>query len=172
LTDRTLPLRQLTREAFAPFGEILEATGEGGFLINQGTTTRYHDLAEIEAVGPGARVIISLFRGAGFTWPVEIMMMERHPLGSQAFMPLHGRPWLAVVAPDRGGNPGEPLAFLVEPDKNGLRGVNYARNVWHHPLLSLGETADFLVIDRGGAGDNLEERNYPVRYRIDSPEPT
>jgi ureidoglycolate lyase len=87
-------------------------------------------------------------------------MLEHHPLGSQAFFPLQDAPWMVVVALDEGGKPGDPMAFRVEPDKHGLRGVNYRRGVWHHPLIALDRVSDFLVIDRGGHGDNLVEYRY------------
>lgn len=161
-----LTVRPLTREAFAPYGDVLEASGAHHYSINNGTTMRYHDLAKVEATGPGARVMISILRGDAFFVPLEIAMVERHPLGSQAFFPLHGRPWLVIVAKDEGGKPGDPEAFLVRPDANGLRGVNYHRNVWHHPLVTLEEQGDFLVIDRGGEGNNLEEYFYERRFTI------
>ena len=92
-------------------------------------------------------------------------MVERHPLGSQAFFPLASRPFLVVVAPDEGGRAGEPLAFLT-----GIRqGVNYKRNTWHGVLTPIGETQDFIVIDRGGDGDNLEEFYYAEPWIIDLP---
>jgi ureidoglycolate lyase len=162
-----LKVRPLTREAFAPFGDVLEATGAHHYPINNGTTMRYHDLAKVEATGPGARVMISIARGDAFFLPLEIRMVERHPLGSQAFFPLHGRPWLVVVAQDAGGTPKDPVAFLVRPDANGLRGVNYHCNVWHHPLVTLEEQGDFLVVDRGGEGNNLEEHFYERRFAIE-----
>ena len=95
-------------------------------------------------------------------------MMERHPLGSQAFFPLQATPWLAVVAPDEAGRPGLPRAFLVRPDADGFMGVNYHRGVWHHPLLALERLSDFLVIDRGGDGVNLEECDYDTPFVIEA----
>jgi ureidoglycolate lyase len=148
-----LDVRPLTKAAFAPFGEVIETEGAEMRLINGGTTERYHDLADVEVTGEGARVLVNIFRGQAFAFPIDITMLERHPLGSQAFMPLQNRPFLVVVAEDDGGKPGMPVAFLCK----GNQGVNYARNAWHHPLISLEETSDFLVVDRGGEGNNLEE---------------
>jgi ureidoglycolate lyase len=162
-----LKVRPLTREAFAPFGDVLEASGAHHYPINNGTTMRYHDLAKVETTGPGARTMISILRGDAFFLPLEIRMVERHPLGSQAFFPLHDRPWLVIVAEDGDGKPKDPVAFLVRPDENGLRGVNYHRNVWHHPLVTLEQQGDFLVIDRGGEGNNLEEHFYDHKFRIE-----
>ncbi|MEO9787386.1 MAG: ureidoglycolate lyase [Aurantimonas coralicida] len=161
-TDRTLFARPLTKQAFAPFGDVIETEGAAHFAINGGTTTRFHDLAHVDVANEGGRPLISIFRGQAFAFPVEIRMMERHPLGSQAFVPLQPVPFLIVVAPDRDGQPGEPQAFLAAPGQ----GVNYARNVWHHPLVSLSQTSDFVVVDRGGEQPNLEERTYPAPYSV------
>ena len=161
---KTVFAHPLSREAFSPFGDVIETEGAHSYPINNGTTIRHHDLARVEASGANARTLISIFRGDRFDLPLEIRMVERHPLGSQAFIPLDGRPWLVVVAPDRDGTPGEPVAFLAR----GNQGVNYHRNVWHHPLVALQERSDFLVIDRGGDGNNLEEYFYPAFFRIEA----
>lgn len=146
--------RPLEREAFAPFGEVIEASEAARhFTINAGNTERYHDLAAIEP-GADGRAIISIFRAQPRPLPFAVTMMERHPLASQAFVPLSGRPYLVVVAPAGPAPKVEDLrVFLARGDQ----GVNYAPGVWHHPLLALGEVSDFLVIDRSGPGDNCDE---------------
>ena len=160
-----LDVLPLTIEAFEPFGQVIEPdNAEEIRLINGGTTTRFHDLAKVDVGTEGGRPLINVFRGKPFSLPIEIAMMERHPLGSQAFVPLHDRPFLIVVAPDEAGRPGRPQAFVAE----GGQGVNYARNTWHHPLVSLDMVSDFLVIDRGGDGDNLEEAFYDAPFRIEA----
>lgn len=160
-----LEVEPLTKAAFAPFGDVIEVNGAERRLINNGTTERFHDLARVEAAGTDARVLINIFRGQSFTAPIDILMMERHPFGSQAFMPLNGRPFLVVVAEDAEGKPARPRAFLARGDQ----GVNYWRNVWHHPLVSLEQTSDFLIVDRAGNEDNLEEYFLPdVTYRIET----
>jgi ureidoglycolate lyase len=166
MSERNLTVHQLTRDAFAPFGDVVTASGSEHYLINNGTTTRFNDLARVETLGAGARTMINLFRGLAFELPVSINMLERHPLGSQAFIPLHDRPWLVVVARDENGVPATPVAFLVTPDQDGYKGVNYAPNVWHHPLISLQASSDFLVVDRGGEGNNLEEYYFDEPYVI------
>jgi len=88
--------------------------------------------------------------------------VERHPLGSQAFYPLSPRPFLVIVAPDRDGTPDRPRAFLATPGQ----GVNIARNVWHGVLTPLEDESDFLVVDRGGDGLNLEEFTFPQPWTI------
>lgn len=162
-TARVLPVRPLTIDAFEPFGSVIEPDNAAAIrLINNGTTTRFHDLAHVDVGAEGGRPLISLFRGKPFAAPIAIRMMERHPLGSQAFVPLDDRPFLVVVAPDEAGRPGVPQAFLA----TGRQGVNYARDTWHHPLLPLGAVSDFLVVDRGGVGENLEEADFDAPYLI------
>ncbi|MEP7457120.1 ureidoglycolate lyase [Phyllobacterium sp. SB3] len=152
-----LEVQPLSKAAFAPFGDVIETADAELRLINGGTTERYHDLAKVEVTGEQARVLVNIFRGQSFTPPIDITMLERHPLGSQAFYPLQNRPFLVVVGEDKGGKPGNPVAFLAQ----GNQGVNYHRNVWHHPLISLEATSDFMVVDRGGEGNNLEEYFWP-----------
>lgn len=154
MTTITLTPQPLTHEAFAPFGEVIEASDAARhFTINGGNTERYHDLANIEP-GADGKVIVSIFRGQPRQLPFTVAMMERHPKGSQAFVPMSGRPYLVVVAP-AGTVPtaGNLSVFLARGDQ----GVNYATGVWHHPLLALGGVSDFLVVDRSGPGDNCDE---------------
>lgn len=161
--NRLLTIEPLTIEAFEPFGDVIEPDNAREIrLINGGTTTRFHDLAPVDVATEGGRPLISIFRGKPFAFPVEIAMMERHPLGSQAFMPLSDRPFLVAVAPDENGQPGTPRVFLAQG-----RGVAYNRNTWHHPLVALDEVSDFLVVDRGGDGINLEEAPYEDAFRVE-----
>jgi ureidoglycolate lyase len=148
-----LEIEPLTREAFAPFGDVIELDGARHFPINAGTTERYHDLANIDVGDAGGRALVNVFRARPFRFPIEIRMMERHPLGSQAFIPIGDAPYLVVVAPRGTLDAGQLRAFVTR----GWQGVNYAKGVWHHPLLALGDRSDFIVIDRGGAGANCEE---------------
>ncbi len=160
-----LAVQALTAKAFSPFGDVIEARANKSYLINSGTTRRFHDLARVEASGPKGAVLINIFRGEPFALPIEISMMERHPLASQAFMPLQPVGYLVVVAKDARSNPGKPdkpVAFLAAPGQ----GVNYHRNVWHHPLLVLQHCSDFLVVDRAGGGENLQEARYRQPYVI------
>lgn len=161
----TLTIEPLTVEAFAPFGTVLDTAAAELRMINGGTTERFHALAMADTETDGGRTILSLFRGQPREFPYTVDMMERHPLGSQAFFPVTQGDWIAVVAPDAGGRPGQPRAFLVP----GHVGVQYARNIWHHPLIAVGEPSDFLVMDREGGGTNLEEASYDAPYLIADP---
>jgi ureidoglycolate lyase len=158
----SLAIQPLTRSTFQPFGDLVEADPATMRLINGGTTERFHALGHAEALGEGAEVIISLFRGQPRRLPYRVDMVERHPLGSQSFHPLANRPWLVVVAADEDGKPGIPQVFAARGDQ----GVNYRPNVWHHPLMALGEISDFLVVDRSGPGNNLEEYFYTDHFII------
>lgn len=160
-----LQIRPLTKEAFAPFGDVIEADPATMKLINGGTTERFHALAAPEAAGEGARIILSIFRGQPRQFPYSVTMMERHPFGSQSFSPLSQRPFLVAVSQDRDGKPDIPLIFLARGDQ----GVNYRRNVWHHPLMAIGTASDFLVADREGPGNNLEEFFFETPYLIAEP---
>jgi ureidoglycolate lyase len=142
----------LTREAFAAFGDVIEMEGAAHFTINQGFAERFNDLARVDVEAEGGSTNVSLFLGQPRPSPIAIKLMERHPLGSQIFFPLQDRPWLVVVAGDA-GDFGSYRAFTV----TGRQGVNYARNVWHHPLLVNDAGSRFLIVDRKGPGNNLEE---------------
>ena len=142
----------LTAEAFAPFGEVIQAEGALHYPINAGDAERYHDLARLDP-GPGGRITVNIFRSRAFPSPVALTCLERHPLGSQTFIPLDRRPYLVVVAPGRDAPDLDGLrAFLA----GGGQGVNYRPGVWHHPLLALEAASDFLVLDRGGDGANCD----------------
>ncbi|MDK1490034.1 ureidoglycolate lyase [Sinorhizobium sp. 7-81] len=162
---RPLSIEPLTKQTFAPFGSVIETDPASMRYINGGNTERFHALARAEVTGAGAGVIINIFRGQPRAFPYAVTMMERHPLGSQSFSPLDDRPWLAVVAEDEGGRPGRPRVFLA----SGRQGVNYARDVWHHPLMSVGAASDFIVVDREGPGNNLEEFFYDEPFVIPDP---
>ena len=151
-TVRLLQVQPLSAEAFKPFGDVIEATdATRHFGINQGYAERYDRLALVDANDLGGQAAISVFRAKARPTPIELSVLEKHPLGSQAFMPISGHAYLVVVAP--GGD--EPLmdqaqCFLA----SATQGVNYAKGTWHHPLLALHD-GDFLVVDRSGAKGDM-----------------
>jgi ureidoglycolate lyase len=150
----------LEPEAFGPFGDVLEARGQPDRLINQGLCGRFHDLAGLDFAD--GRAGISLFMAEPRALPYRLEMVERHPQGSQAFLPMTFAPFLIVVAEDEGGRPGRPVAFLSRPGQ----GVNYRRNVWHGVLAPLHAPGLFAVIDRIGEGPNLEEHWFQAPWTI------
>lgn len=159
MTVKSLSLIPLSQERFASFGDVIELKNSPDFIINQGHCGRHHDLAQLDFTpdrGEG-RAGISLFDAKPRSLPYKLDMMERHPLGSQAFLPLHEAPFMVIVAQDDGGKPADPLAFLTRSGQ----GINLHRNVWHGVLTPL-ESAQhhaglFAVIDRIGTGNNLQE---------------
>ncbi len=147
MAETILPVEPLTRAAFAPFGDVVETDGAERFAINNGSTTRFHDLAHVDVAAEGGHALVNIFRARPLPMPLTVAMMEKHPLGSQGFVPPARPPPADGVAPEA------LRAFLAVAGQ----GVNYARGVWHHPVIALGRETDFLVIDRGGPGDNLAE---------------
>lgn len=154
-----LTIEPLTRAAFADFGDVIDLDGARHYPINGGTCERYHDLAKVDVGDGGGHALINVFRGQPRAFPFAITMLERHPLGSQAFIPLTEREYLVVVAPAGPLEPSKLRAFLARA----RQGVSYAKGVWHHPLLALDEVSDFVVVDRGGPGANCDEQALPTR---------
>ena len=153
----------LTAEAFAPYGEVISARlGAEQYPINYGATTRFNALAHVDVTTDGGAPIISIFRSTPLP-ALVLKIMERHPAGSQAFMPLNGRPYLVAVAPKGELDAAKIEVFLAGGDQ----GVNYAAGTWHHYSLALGEVSDFLVIDRQGPGANLDEVELAEAHQIE-----
>ena len=158
-----LAIEPLTKEAFRPFGDVIETAGAEMRLINEGTTRRFHDLARIAVTERGGYPMVSLFEAQRRPLPLVIRMLERHPLGSQAFYPVQSIDWLVVVG--EGAQTLDPATircFVARGDQ----GVNYAPDVWHHPVLALAPMQLFLVVDRGGAGHNLDECWLPDEQHL------
>ena len=153
---RALPIQPLTAAAFAAFGTVIELEGARHYPINAGTTERFHALALTDTAAAGGQTGISLFRGQGFALPYRLRVMERHPLSSQAFIPLvagEADRYLVVVAPAGEFHAGALCAFLA----TGFQGVQYGRGVWHHPLIALDRSSDFIVVDRIAEDANCDE---------------
>jgi ureidoglycolate lyase len=150
----------LTADAFAPFGDVLEATGDFR-LINAGLCQRHHDRAALD-FGPEGRAGISIFNAEPRALPYVFDLIERHPDGSQAFIPMTQHPFLIIVAPDPQA---QPRAFLT----NGTQGINLHRGTWHGVLTPLHDPGIFAVIDRIGTTPNLEEHRYNQPWTVLAP---
>ncbi len=159
---RKIVVQPLNAQAFKKYGDVIEKEGATRFDINNGLCMRYHDLANVEISGPQARSMISILTGEPYTLPLYLPMVERHPLGSQAFVPITDNPFLVVVCDDHDGVPGVPKAFITSR----RQGVNIGQNVWHGVLTPLIGVSDFVVIDRGGEGNNLEEYFFETPYSV------
>jgi len=157
---RTLRPLPLTDEAFAPFGDVLEAAGDFR-LINAGLCQRHHDRAKLD-FGPDARAGISIFKAELRTLPYEFDLIERHPEGSQAFLPMSADPFLVIVA---AGPTATPQAFLT----NGAQGINLHRGTWHGVLTPLHGPGLFAVVDRIGMTPNLEEHRFTEPWTVMAP---
>lgn len=148
----TIIARPLTAQDFAPYGDVLEAEGEADKIINQGFCGRWHDRARLD-FGLKGRAGISIFKAEPRALPYRLDLLERHPDGSQAFVPMSMTEWLVIVAEDDAGQPGRISAFIAAPGQ----GINLHRGTWHGVLTPLHAPGLFAVIDRIGTTPNLEE---------------
>ncbi|UWR92972.1 ureidoglycolate lyase [Phaeobacter inhibens] len=160
---KTVEIRPISAEGFAPFGDLIDCTGAPDKIINQGLCGRYHDRAQL-AFTTG-RAGLSLFNAEPRALPMPLLMVERHPEGSQAFIPMSETGFLVIVAPDAGGAPGEPLAFETQPGQ----AINFHRGTWHGVLTPLTAPGLFAVVDRIGDGANLEEHWFDTPYQVIRP---
>lgn len=158
--SNVIEIQPLTADAFAPFGDVLAASGAVFKLINEGKCRRYHDLATLDFSDGAAG--ISLFKSEPRKLPYRLDLVERHPDGSQAFIPMSEHPFLVVVAADDQGVPAKPIAFLTQSGQ----AINLHRGVWHGVLTPLSEPGLFAVVDRIGAGPNLTEHRFETPYTI------
>ena len=154
---RLIKPEPLTAAAFAPFGDVLDASGDFR-LINAGLCRRHHDRATLD-FGPKGRAGISIFKAEPRSLPYVFDLIERHPDGSQAFIPMSADPFLVIVATDPAAT---PRAFLTD----GTQGINLHRGTWHGVLTPLHAPGLFAVIDRIGSTPNLEEYRLPAPYTV------
>ena len=147
---------EITRENFAPYGELISSDNIKSIDINAGYAKRFDNLANINTSRNEGKTIVSIFSAIKRTFPMKIDMMEKHPLGSQAFIPMKETTFIAFVAP-LGEKPeiNKIESFIISPGK----GINYKPGIWHFPLIST-EDMNFLVVDRKGAGNNLIIYNF------------
>lgn len=157
----SLKAEVLTAKALAPYGDLMEASGTPDKVINQGKCIRYHDRALLDF--SDGKAGISIFKGEKETLPMPLQLVERHPMGSQAFVPMSADSFLVVVARDANGIPQDPKAFLTKPGQ----AINFHRGTWHGVLAPLSEPGLFAVIDRIGEGTNLEEHWFDTDYIIE-----
>jgi ureidoglycolate lyase len=159
MINLNVKLEALTREAFEPFGDVIEIEGAQHFPINCGTIERYHDLANLDIdTDNGGRAIVSIMScNETSKLPYQVKIVERHPNGSQAFFPLDPVPMIVFVAP--AGDHPEPKDFRGFIS-NGRQGVNYRAGIWHMPLISERIGQCYLIVDRAGPGQNCDELHF------------
>ena len=148
MTIRTEPL---TKDAFTPYGDVLDASGSSPKIINQGKCERHHDLAKLDVTD--GRAGVSIFNAEPRSLPYTLDLVERHPDGAQTFIPMSEHPFLIIVASDTNGTPTDIRAFI----SNGAQAINFHKNTWHGVLTPLHASGLFAVVDRIGNGPNLEE---------------
>ena len=156
-----IKLKKISAELFKPFGDLLALKDAPDLIINHGMCERHHNLATIE-IDKGGKPGISLFNAEPRKLPYTLEMMERHPKGSQAFIPMYEQPFLVIVAIDERGKPARPNAFLTEPNV----GINFHKNIWHGVLTPLHSPGIFAVFDRIATDTNLEEYWFKNPYTI------
>ncbi|MAH02206.1 MAG: ureidoglycolate hydrolase [Candidatus Pelagibacter sp.] len=147
---------EITRKNFAAYGDLISSDNIKPIDINAGYAKRFDNLANINTSRDGGKTIVSIFSTLKRTFPMKIDMMEKHPLGSQAFIPMKETNFIVLVAP-----PGDkPEISKIESFVVSRRiGINYKPDIWHFPLIST-ENMNFLVMDRKGTGDNLIIYNF------------
>ena len=147
---------EITRKNFAAYGDLISSDNIKPININAGYAKRFDNLANINTSKDEGKTIVSIFSALKRSFPMKIDMMEKHPLGSQAFIPMMETTFLSFVAP-RGDLPDikKIQSFIIPPKI----GINYRPAIWHFPLIST-ENTDFLVIDRRGHGENLIIHNF------------
>lgn len=151
----------LTKGQFTPFGDILETNGRNFELINDKKCKKFGNLSTIKIQDNDAAGI-SIFESKSQKFPILLDFMERHPLGSQAFMPLHNETFLIIVAINKVNLPGPPRAFITD----GSQGVNIHPNIWHGVLCPLERSGRFLVVDRLKTESNLAIHKFSSPFEI------
>ena len=147
----TINPKPITKENFSKYGDVITTKDIKPLEINDGYAKRFDGIANLDTSIDGGETTICIFSALKRSFPMKIDMMEKHPLGSQAFIPMQETTFLVLVAP-KGGKPNidEIESFIVPPHI----GVNYNPGIWHFPLIST-KDMNFLVVDRKGSGDNL-----------------
>ena len=150
--NKTITPKPITKENFSKFGDLITTKDIDSITINDGYAKRFDNIAKLDTDKENGKTTISIFSALKRTFPMKVNMMESHPLGSQAFIPMKETTFLCFVAPS-GEKPdlNKIESFIIPP---GL-GINYKPGTWHFPLIST-ENMNFLVVDRKGSGDNLK----------------
>tara|TARA_B100000579_G_scaffold305923_1_gene255733 strand:- start:483 stop:980 length:498 start_codon:yes stop_codon:yes gene_type:complete len=155
MTERIIKPIPMTKENFSKFGDMISTENIKPIEINNGYANRFDDIAKIDTANNNGETTISIFSALKRSFPMKIDMMEKHPLGTQAFIPMKETTFLTLVAPEGKKLEMDKIESFVVPKG---KGVNYKTGIWHFPLIST-EDMDFLVVDRKGPGENLIVEN-------------
>jgi ureidoglycolate lyase len=160
---KIIQLKSLTREHFSAFGDVIDICDSNHKIaINDGMANRHHDLAKVDVSEKSGHAIISIIDTDKTQLPLRICVMERHPIGSQAFMPIGNSPYIVLVAPTGEFDANQLQGFLAQANQ----GINYAKGTWHHACISHIQPNQFLVVDRGGEGENCDFVTLPETSNI------
>jgi len=163
MNNISIPISPLSSDIFAPFGDVIEVSDLNKIIpINDGLADRHHDLAKVDVNDQDGHAIVSIIDTECTPLPLSVSIMERHPIGSQAFIPIGNAPYIVLVAPAGDFDHQSLQGFLAQPQQ----GINYAKGTWHHECISLNDSNQFLVIDRGGQGDNCDFVSIPESVNI------
>ena len=155
MIERIIKPIPMTKENFSKFGDMISTENIKPIEINNGYANRFDDIAKIDTANNNGETTISIFSALKRSFPMKIDMMEKHPLGTQAFIPMKETTFLTLVAPEGKKLKMDKIESFVVPKG---KGVNYKTGIWHFPLIST-EDMDFLVVDRKGPGENLIVEN-------------
>ena len=163
MSEKIIQLKPLTREYFASFGDVIDICDSNHIIsINDGLANRHHDLATVDVSDHNGQAIISIIDTNRTLLPLRVSVMECHPIGSQAFMPIGDSPYIVLVAPAGEFDADQLQGFLAQSNQ----GINYAKGTWHHACISHIQPNQFLVVDRGGKGENCNFVALPKTSNI------
>ena len=167
MTNLIIKPKLISKENFKKFGDMITTSGIKPLEINDGYAKRFDGIANLNTKKDDGESTISIFSALKRSFPMKVDMMEKHPLGSQAFIPMKETVFLAFVAPEGDVPDLNKIESFIVP--NGI-GVNYNAGVWHFPLIAT-EDMNFLVVDRLGDGDNLvlhdlNKENITLEFQI------
>lgn len=168
MSAREISPQPMSAENFAPYGEVIQAAAATRAAMNDARFERFHGLAQIDVTDNKGRASISIARcRIATTFPHAVRTVERHPHGSQAFIPLSGFPFIVVVAAASDSvDPGAFRAFVTD----GTQGVNYRKGIWHMPMIGMQAGQEFLIVDRQPASDNCDEVTLDEPLLLTAPE--
>lgn len=146
-------IQPLTTEAFAPYGEVVGKKGHAPLDMNGGMAKNYRAIAQANTKSEEGETVISIVTSFQYDLPYKINVVERHPLGSQAFIPQHKTPFIVIVA---AAGDWQGSKSLIAFKSDGTQGINYSLGTWHSPLFTPYAEMDFICIDRQGKGNNCE----------------
>ena len=159
---RRLTAQSISREAFAPFGWLIDAPDTTGIAINGGSSQRIDGLTELALDAQGGEPCLAIFKAVARDPAGPWTELERHCLGTQTFIPLNGVPYVVLVAL---GNAKPDASTLQAFTVSGHQGITLRAGTWHHGLLALSD-GDFVVLERSADSVDCELAQLPEPVSI------